>query len=57
MELVESGGGLWGEGRGTGGEVVEGDLDGECAIAHELKVVGQAGGRARDLIYEAFDVE
>ena len=36
-----------------GGEVVEGDLDGECAIVHELKVVGQVGGRVRDLIYQS----
>jgi hypothetical protein len=47
----------WREGRGTGGEVVEGDLNGECAIAHELKVVGQAGGRASDFIHQTFDVE
>ena len=53
MELVRGGRGLWGEGRGMGGEVVEGDLDGECAIMHELKVVGQVGGRARDLIYQS----
>jgi hypothetical protein len=57
MELVKSGGGLCREGRGTGREAVEGDLDRECAIAHELKVVGQAGCRAGDFIYEAFDVE
>jgi hypothetical protein len=57
MELVKGSRGLWGEGRGTGGEVVEGDLDGERAITHELKVIGQAGSRTRNLIYEAFDVE
>ena len=51
MELVGGGRGLWGEGRGMGGEVLEGDLNRECAIVHELKVVGQVGGRARDLIY------
>ena len=51
MELVGGGRGLWEEGRGMGGEVVEGDLDRECAIVHELKVVGQVGGRVRDLIY------
>jgi len=57
MELVEGSRRLWGEGRGTGGKVVEGYLDGECTIAHELKVVGQAGGRTGNFIYEAFDVE
>ena len=47
MELVKSGRGLWGEGRRTGGEVVEGDLDGECAIAASLSLSPMAS-RIRD---------
>jgi len=57
MELVESGRRLGGEGRGARRKVVEGDLDGERTIAHELEIIGKAGCRTRNLVYEAFDME